>query len=72
LKGKVNSTFLLVYKILRLLGHTNVKMDHVCQDKGGRLGGVAGSVVLYVSIYTVRCNACMGMKICDGTVKACL
>jgi hypothetical protein len=27
LKGKVNSTFLLIYKILRLLRHTNVKMD---------------------------------------------
>jgi hypothetical protein len=26
-----------------------VKMDQVCQDKIGRLGGVAGSVVLYVS-----------------------
>jgi hypothetical protein len=25
-----------------------VKMDQVCQDKIGRLGGVAGSVVLYV------------------------
>jgi hypothetical protein len=25
-----------------------VKMDQVCQDKSGRLGGVAGSVVLYV------------------------
>jgi hypothetical protein len=31
-----------------LLRHTNVKMDQVCQDKSGRLGGVAGSVVLYV------------------------
>jgi hypothetical protein len=30
LKGKVNSTFLLVYKILRLLRHTNMKMDQVC------------------------------------------
>jgi hypothetical protein len=29
LKGKVNSTFLLVYKILRLLRHTNVKIDQV-------------------------------------------
>jgi hypothetical protein len=48
LKGKANSTFLLVYKILRLLRHTNVKMDQVCQDKSGRLGGVAGSAVLYV------------------------
>jgi hypothetical protein len=38
----------LVYKILSLLRHTNVKMDQVCQDKSGRLGGVAGSVVLYV------------------------
>jgi hypothetical protein len=27
LKGKVNSTFLLVYKILRLLRYTNIKMD---------------------------------------------
>jgi hypothetical protein len=27
LKGKVNSTFLLIYKILRLLRHTNMKMD---------------------------------------------
>jgi hypothetical protein len=27
LKGKVNSTFLLIYKILRLLRHTDVKMD---------------------------------------------
>jgi hypothetical protein len=27
-----------------------VKMDQVCQDKIGRLGGVAGSVVLYVSV----------------------
>jgi hypothetical protein len=26
-----------------------VKMDQVCQDKIGRLGGVAGSVMLYVS-----------------------
>jgi hypothetical protein len=31
-----------------LLRHTDVKMDQVCQDKIGRLGGVAGSVVLYV------------------------
>jgi hypothetical protein len=31
-----------------LLRHTNMKMDQVCQDKSGRLGGVAGSVVLYV------------------------
>jgi hypothetical protein len=36
-----------------LLRHTDVKMDQVCQDKIGRLGGVAGSVVLYVIIYTV-------------------
>jgi hypothetical protein len=48
LKGKVNSTFLLVYKILSLLRHTNMKIDQVCQDKSGRLGSVAGSVVLYV------------------------
>jgi hypothetical protein len=27
LKDKVNSTFLLVYKILRLLRYTNIKMD---------------------------------------------
>jgi hypothetical protein len=27
LKGKVNSTFLLIYKILRLLRYTDVKMD---------------------------------------------
>jgi hypothetical protein len=27
-------------------------MDQVCQDKIGRLGGVAGSVVLYVSLIT--------------------
>jgi hypothetical protein len=27
-----------------------VKMDQVCQDKSGRLGGVAGSVVLYVKL----------------------
>jgi hypothetical protein len=27
LKGKVNSTFLLVYKILSLLRHTNIKID---------------------------------------------
>jgi hypothetical protein len=26
-------------------------MDQVCQDKIGRLGGVAGSVVLYVKEY---------------------
>jgi hypothetical protein len=32
------------------LRHTDVKMDQVCQDKIGRLGGVAGSVVLYVNI----------------------
>jgi hypothetical protein len=48
LKAKVNSTFLLIYKILRLLRHTKVKMDQVCQDQSGRLGGVAGSVVLYL------------------------
>jgi hypothetical protein len=34
-----------------LLRHTDVKMDQVCQDKIGRLGGVAGSVVLYVISY---------------------
>jgi hypothetical protein len=39
LKVKVNPTFLLVYKILRLLRHTHVKMTQVCQDKSGRLGG---------------------------------
>jgi hypothetical protein len=50
LKGKVNSTFLLVYKILSLLRYTNVKMDQVCQDKSSRLGSVAGSVVLYVNM----------------------
>jgi hypothetical protein len=38
----------LVYKILSLLRHTNMKIDQVCQDKSGRLGSVAGSVVLYV------------------------
>jgi hypothetical protein len=56
LKGKVNSTFLLVYKILSLLRHTNVKMDQVCQDKSGRLGSMAGSVVLYVidSYYRIK------------------
>jgi hypothetical protein len=27
LKGKVNSIFLLVYKILSLLRHTNIKID---------------------------------------------
>jgi hypothetical protein len=27
LKGRVNSTFLLIYKILRLLRHAKVKMD---------------------------------------------
>jgi hypothetical protein len=27
LKGKVNSTFLLVYKILSLLRYTNIKID---------------------------------------------
>jgi hypothetical protein len=27
LKSKVNSTFLLVYKILSLLRHTNIKID---------------------------------------------
>jgi hypothetical protein len=30
-----------------------VKMDQVCQDKIGRLGGVAGSVVLYVNYYLI-------------------
>jgi hypothetical protein len=34
------------------LRHTDVKMDQVCQDKIGRLGGVAGSVVLYVSCFS--------------------
>jgi len=27
LKGKVNSTFLLIYKILRLLRYTDIKID---------------------------------------------
>jgi hypothetical protein len=49
LKGKVNSTFLLIYTIPWLLRHTDVKMGQVCQGQSGRLGGVAGSVVLYVS-----------------------
>jgi hypothetical protein len=32
-----------------------VKMDQVCQDKIGRLGGVAGSVVLYVKrLFDIR------------------
>jgi hypothetical protein len=35
------------------LRHTDVKMDQVCQDKIGRLGGVAGSVVLYVTTITL-------------------
>jgi hypothetical protein len=33
-------------------------MDQVCQDKIGRLGGVAGSVVLYVMFFFPTCIIC--------------
>jgi hypothetical protein len=47
-------------RVLFILGHClivmRMKMSKAylqCQDKSGRLGGVAGSVVLYVILYTL-------------------